>query len=438
MSRLIVLIFSYVVVLSGIACDDEVESTSLPQDFGQRVLAHVMSLVQFGPRVAGSAAERDAAAYIRDQLRTLGLDVRVEPFEFETFVVAEARLFVGAEDASPKMIGFNPYQGGLSVDAEAVFVEPGVGSEDLAKLELENRLVITADPAPFFPLMFARPRAIAYLDTGEYAALSAGPCSPCRLRTAGDLARHSSANIVASVGSRDLHAKEIIISAHYDSYRESPGADDNASGIGILLELARYFVTQGVGSDLRLKFVAFGAEEAGLVGSRAYMDEHQEELNRCVLVINLDQAGGPNGPSVEMTGGISGVPDTLGENRFPSFLRNRTWEGMDGSWRLVEPRVMDLFFVTNRPEWLVDLIAESAAAINCEVTPTGNMGGDQQVFTQAGIVATSIGTSGNTYHSPEDTPKQLVVDQLAVVGGLTAEITRGAMERFKQERANHD
>jgi hypothetical protein len=147
LSRLIVLIFSYVVVLSGIACDDEVESTSLPQDFGQRVLAHVMSLVQFGPRVAGSAAERDAAAYIRDQLRTLGLDVRVEPFEFETFVVAEARLFVGAEDASPKMIGFNPYQGGLSVDAEAVFVEPGVGSEDLAKLELENRLVITADPA---------------------------------------------------------------------------------------------------------------------------------------------------------------------------------------------------------------------------------------------------------------------------------------------------
>jgi len=114
------------------------------------------------------------------------------------------------------------------------------------------------------------------------------------------------------------------------------------------------------------------------------------------------------GPYVEMTGGVSGLQDTTVENRFPADLRNRAWEAMDGRWRLVDPRVVERFMVSNRPPWLVDLITESAAAIPCELIPTGNMGGDQQVFTQAGIVATSIGSSGNIHHSQADTTDRLL------------------------------
>jgi hypothetical protein len=231
------------------------------------------------------------------------------------------------------------------------------------------------------------------------------------------------------VGSGDRRAREIVIAAHYDSYRDSPGADDNGSGIGVLLELARYFVARGVPSGVRIRFVAFGAEELGVLNSRAYLDAHQEELTTCVLLVNLDQVGGPNGPYVEMTGGVSGVVDTLVENHFPSAVRNRAWEEMDGRWKLLDPRVVELFSVSNRPAWLRDLIAASAAAIDCEVIPTGNMGGDQQVFTQAGIVATSIGTSGNTYHGPEDLPAQVVLDQLGTVGHLAAEIVCRAMDK---------
>lgn len=438
MTRLITLTVACLVVLSASACGQEVGSASLPDDFGRKALTHVMLLVQYGPRVAGSAAEQDAAVYIRDQLGALGIDVRVEPFEFESFVIKEATLSACGDEFSPELIGVNPYRGDLDIDAETVFVGPDVGSDSLGTLDLEDRLVITTDPAPFFALMFGGPRAIVYLTADEYETLASQPCSPCQLRVVGGLAEHSSANVVATLGSTDPDAKEVIISAHYDSYRESPGADDNGSGIGVLLELARYFVTRGVEPGVRLRFVAYGAEEAGVVGSRAYLDAHAEELARCVLLINLDQVGGADGPRIELTGGVSVVPDAPVENHFPASLRNRTWEGTDGMWRLVEPRVVDLFMVSNRPAWLSDVIAESAAAIDCSVIPVGNMGGDSQVFTQAGIVATSIGTSGNVYHGPEDILEQVVEDQLVVVGNLAAQIACRTLEKHSPERANQD
>jgi hypothetical protein len=67
-----------------------------------------------------------------------------------------------------------------------------------------------------------------------------------------------------------------------------------------------------------------------------------------------------------------------------------------------------------------------------------NMGGDQQVFTQAGIVATSIGTSGNIYHGPGDLPRQVVSDQLGVVGHLAAEIACRTIEMQAQEKGHRD
>lgn len=437
MTRLITLTLACLVVPSAGACGQDVGSASPPEDFGVKALTHVMLLVQHGPRIAGSAAELSAAVYIRDQFGALGIDVRVEPFEFESFIVEEATLSACGDEFSPELIGLNPYTDDLDIDAETVFVGPDVGSDNLGTLNLEDRLVITTDPAPFFALMFGGPRAIVYLTADEYETLASRPCSPCQLRVIGGLTEHSSANVVATLGSTDSDAKEVVISAHYDSYRESPGADDNASGIGVLLELARHFVTSGVEPGLRLRFVAFGAEEAGLVGSRAYLDAHAAELANCALLLNLDQVGGPRGPSVEVTGGVSGVPADAVVNRFPASLRNRTWEGTEGRWRLVEPDVIELFMVSNRPEWLSDLITESAAASGGSIIPTGNMGGDSQVFTQAGVVATSIGTSGNVYHRPEDVPEQVVVDQLAVVGNLAAQIASRTLERYSQ-RANQD
>ena len=60
----------------------------------------------------------------------------------------------------------------------------------------------------------------------------------------------------------------IIIAAHYDTVVGSPGADDNASALAVLLEVARY-VTR-ISLERPVQFIAFGLEEENLLGSRAY------------------------------------------------------------------------------------------------------------------------------------------------------------------------
>jgi hypothetical protein len=65
--------------------------------------------------------------------------------------------------------------------------------------------------------------------------------------------------------------KQIIIGAHYDSV-SNPGADDNASGVALVLEAAR--ILGQYDSDYTIKFIAFSMEEKGLVGSEAYVDAH--------------------------------------------------------------------------------------------------------------------------------------------------------------------
>jgi hypothetical protein len=65
--------------------------------------------------------------------------------------------------------------------------------------------------------------------------------------------------------------QEFIIGAHYDS-EENPGADDNASGVALVLEAAR--VLSAYDSDYTIRFIAFDREEQGLVGSYAYVEDH--------------------------------------------------------------------------------------------------------------------------------------------------------------------
>ncbi len=65
--------------------------------------------------------------------------------------------------------------------------------------------------------------------------------------------------------------QEFIIGAHYDSV-SNPGADDNASGVALVLEAARVLALYE--SEYTIRFVAFSMEEVGLVGSEAYVADH--------------------------------------------------------------------------------------------------------------------------------------------------------------------
>jgi len=78
-------------------------------------------------------------------------------------------------------------------------------------------------------------------------------------------------NVVATKLGTVYPDQEYIVGGHYDSV-SNPGADDNASGVASVLEAAR--ILSQYESDCTIRFVGFDMEEAGLVGSSAYVDDH--------------------------------------------------------------------------------------------------------------------------------------------------------------------
>lgn len=92
-------------------------------------------------------------------------------------------------------------------------------------------------------------------------------------------------NWVLNLPGRDPSRLPILVGAHYDSVPGSPGADDNATGVAVLLELARAFAQRPSHSPLRL--VAFDLEELGFIGSRHYAHDLQGEPLRLMLSLEM-------------------------------------------------------------------------------------------------------------------------------------------------------
>ncbi|MBD2258699.1 M28 family peptidase [Pseudanabaena sp. FACHB-2040] len=96
-------------------------------------------------------------------------------------------------------------------------------------------------------------------------------------------------NWVLNIPGRHNSRPPIVVGAHYDTVPGSPGADDNASGLAVLLELARHFSAHAPRSPLHL--VAFDLEEYGLVGSRAYAASLKQQGTRLRLMLSLEMLG---------------------------------------------------------------------------------------------------------------------------------------------------
>lgn len=81
----------------------------------------------------------------------------------------------------------------------------------------------------------------------------------------------------------------ILIGAHYDTVPGSPGADDNATGVAVLLELARSIAAQPIRYPVRC--VAFDLEEYGLIGSTAYAQYLRQQQQAIRLMLSLEMLG---------------------------------------------------------------------------------------------------------------------------------------------------
>ena len=88
----------------------------------------------------------------------------------------------------------------------------------------------------------------------------------------------------------------MVVGAHYDhlGVRHGaihPGAEDNASGVAVALEVAASLQRRQIGLRHGVLFVFFGAEERGMLGSRAFVRESVVALDRIVAMVNIDMIG---------------------------------------------------------------------------------------------------------------------------------------------------
>jgi hypothetical protein len=185
-------------------------------------------------------------------------------------------------------------------------------------------------------------------------------------------------------GTDPQHRDEIVvISAHYDHVGYDPngmifnGANDNASGVAIVLEVARLWQAQGYQPARSVLFAAWDAEEQGYRGARFYVSNPPFSTDQTIAMINLE---------------MSGIGDKV-------------------------------FVAGHGP--LADQLKESAILFGYTPEYESASGSDDIVFHDAGIPSGIYSTDPETYyelllHRPEDDPQMMHLDSLRTIGILSA------------------
>jgi hypothetical protein len=131
---------------------------------------------------------------------------------------------------------------------------------------------------------------------GEFAAIGLAPAGsdgyfqPFSSSGRG-VSEPDAANVVGRRDGTAPEARVLVVSAHFDHLgvvkgKTYPGADDNASGVAVLLAVARHLASASPRHPVY--FAAFDAEEQGLVGARAFLEKPLVPRDRIALNINLD------------------------------------------------------------------------------------------------------------------------------------------------------
>ncbi len=217
-------------------------------------------------------------------------------------------------------------------------------------------------------------------------------------------------NLVARMAGRRTDVQPLLVSAHYDTVPESPGADDNASGVAAMLECARVLAATPL--DHAVDFVAFDMEEDGLVGSTALVQELTSST-AYQSVYNLEMVGFTSGPGTQEL--PPGFPLL-----FPDVHRHLEEREFRGD-SIVVVSLGDSGYLSDRmvaaarehtPELDMVEIRISAGM----PVPPDLFRSDHSPFWAAGIPAVLITDTANfrnpNYHAPTDTPDTLDYDFL--------------------------
>jgi hypothetical protein len=322
-----------------------------------RLESHLRRLaVDIGVRLAGTPGERAAGDHCADVLREAGAAVRREPFGVRSRDVTsqELEIKIGGRWATfaCSLFSNTPGTGGATLEAPLVFFEAPSDAKRLDLAELSGKAVVHLgchiESRDFYRrLMEAHPAFLLLVDVrypgtvpladGMFPsytrALGAVPtvnvayqdawrwkvegAPVARLSVDGGMRPGESENVVAEFPGSGDSSEIIYLSAHHDTQADSVGADDNASGVAGILELARALAPLPRRRTLRI--VSFGAEEQLSVGSARHVRAHRGEIeSRGALAFNLDSFGSHLGWT-EMI--LNGPPEL--EAYAPGFFEDR-------------------------------------------------------------------------------------------------------------------
>ena len=300
-------------------------------------------------RVSCSEAEKQAAQKLLEVAQSTGAQAHIEEFPVACGKVNHAKLVV--TEPYVKEYEVTGYERGLSTpeggaDLEFYYAE---GAEDAHLVNVKGKAVMVngrLGKKVYEKLMKAGVAAILTFDgttldrrsetdcdirkLREVLTEDCGACTALHMRTldAVEIVRRGtkkmhieldaqdyegiSQNVCAVIEGTEYPDEIISFGAHYDSVYFSTGVYDNMSGSVIIMELLRYFAEHKPARTM--KFNWYGSEEQGLLGSKAWVKAHEDELDKHVLMINIDVAApilGKNGCPLLATEKAVGYVDAL-------------------------------------------------------------------------------------------------------------------------------
>lgn len=112
------------------------------------------------------------------------------------------------------------------------------------------------------------------------------------IKSSDSLSDMTSWNILGELQGNQHPEDVILLGSHYDGHDISQGAVDPASGVVALLEAARVLAKYAAPMPRTVRFVSWGVEEIGLLGSKAFVKQNMEKLSHIRFYLNMDAAGG--------------------------------------------------------------------------------------------------------------------------------------------------
>ncbi|MEU9703671.1 M28 family peptidase [Streptomyces sp. NPDC047981] len=253
-----------------------------------------------------------------------------------------------------------------------------------------------------------------------------GRLTPLRFRLHRRLA---GANLLAEPPGAD-DGPAVLVGAHLDTVVGSPGADDNASGVAALLEVAR--LLGGLPRPPRVRLACFDMEELGFVGARvaARAARHGRRVSGMLCLESVgcfaDRPGTqavPAGFGALFRDAAGAVRARAGRGDFTLVVHRRSSDEAADLWRraarAAEPALPVVTLRDPRPDGPLGTLAGLA------VPPLNHLGrSDHAAYWSAGIPAVLLTGTANFrnphYHRPTDTPGTVDPARLAAVAVATA------------------